>query len=166
LKIAEFNAAFLSEKAKRLEKKIAVRRINKKIGGIGSCKKAEEESRKIAERTKAEVEKTLQEAARKSEEIAMGQMAATSPENKRGLELEAEVHKQAGLIAKRKDGLITEGAQRYKDLTEYKKLEADIGLLLNGGGRNKNRDGYKAVFWVDCGNREPHPAGKRRKVPF
>ena len=140
LKNAEFNAAFLAEKAKRLEKKVKTEELAKKQEELDAAKKAEEESRKIAERTKAEVERTLQEAARKSEEIALEQMTTTSPEKKRILELEADIHKQVGLIAKRKEELITEGAQIYKDFTEYKKLEADIGLLLNRGGTTKEID--------------------------
>lgn len=140
LKKAEFNAAFLAEKAKRLEERVMAEELLKKQAELEAAKKAEEESRRIAEMTKAEVEKTLEEAARKTEEIALEQIATTSPEKKRVLELESEVHKQVGLIAKRKDDLITEGAQRYKDLTEYKKLEADIGLLLSRGGTTKEID--------------------------
>ena len=140
LKNAEFNAAFLAEKATRLEERLRTEELIQKQAELEAAKRAEEESRKIAERTKAEVEKTLQEAARKGEEIALEQMATTSPEKKRVLELEAEVHKQVGLIAKRKDDLITEGAQRYKDFTESKKLEADIGLLLSRGGTTKEID--------------------------
>ncbi len=140
LKNAEYNAAFLTEKAKRLEERIREDELAKKQAELEAAKKAEEESRKAAESTKAEVEKTLQEAARKSEEIALEQMTTTSPEKKRVLELEAEVHKQTALIAKRKDELITEGSQRYKDFTEYKKLEAEIGLLLSRGGTTKEID--------------------------
>ncbi|KXK25639.1 MAG: hypothetical protein UZ01_03223 [Candidatus Brocadia sinica] len=140
LKNAEFNAAFLAEKATRLEERLREEELIRKQAELEAAKRAEEESRKIAERTKAEVEKALQEAARKSEEIVMEQMTTTSPEKKRLLELEAEVHKQVGLIAKRKDELITEGAQIYKDFTEYKKLEADIGLLLSKGGTTKEID--------------------------
>jgi len=140
LKNAEFNAAFLAEKAKRLEERLRAEELIKKQAELEAAKRAEEESRKIAERTKVEVEKALQEAVKKGEEIAIKQMITTSPEKKRVLELEAEVHKQVGLIAKRKDELITEGAQRYKDVTEYKKLEADIGLLLSRGGTSKEID--------------------------
>ena len=140
LKNAEFNTAFLAEKATRLEERLRAEELIKKQAELAAAKRAEEESRKIAERTKAEVEKVLQEAARKGEEIALEQMATTSPEKKRVLELEAEVHKQVGLIAKRKDELITEGAQRSKDFTESRKLEADIGLLLSRGGTTKEID--------------------------
>lgn len=140
LKNAEFNAAFLAEKATRLEERLRAEELIQKQTELEAAKRAEEESRKITERIKAEVEKTLQEAAKKGEEIALEQMATTSPEKKRVLELEAEVHKQVGLIAKRKDELITEGAQRYKDFTESKKLEADIGLLLSRGGTTQEID--------------------------
>ena len=140
LKNAEFNAAFLAEKATRLEERLRAEELIQNQAELEAAKRAEEESRKIAERTKAEVEKALQEAVKKGEEIAIEQMITTSPEKKRVLELESEVHKQVGLIAKRKDELITEGAQRYKDFTEYKKLEADIGLLLSRGGTSKEID--------------------------
>lgn len=140
LKYAEFNAAFLVEKAKRLEEKLKAEDVIKKQAELEAAKRAEEESRKIAERIKAEVEKTLQEAVKKGEEVAVEQMLTTSPEKKRVLELKSEVHKQVGLVAKRKDELITEGSQRYKDFTEYKKLEADIGLLLSKAGTTKEID--------------------------
>lgn len=140
LKCAEFNTAFLIEKGKRLEEKLKTEELIRKQAELEAAKRAEEESRRIAERTKSEIEKTLQEATRKSEEIALEQMVATSPEKKRVLELESDVPKQVGLIAKRKDDLITEGAQRYKDVTEYKKLEAEVELLLSRGETTKEID--------------------------
>ncbi|MEP9412335.1 MAG: mechanosensitive ion channel [Candidatus Brocadia sp.] len=140
LKNAEYNAAFLAEKARRLEELQSAEELKKKQEDLDAAKKAEEASRKIAEVTKAEVEKTLQEAAKKVEEVVQKQMFALSPEKKRTLELEAEVHKQAGLVAKKKDELITVGSLRYQDITEFKKLEADVSLLLSKGGTSKEID--------------------------
>ncbi len=140
LKNAELNAAFLAEKAKRLEERMKAEELIGKQAELKAAKKDEEESRKTAERTKADVEKALQESAKKTEEIALMQMATTSPEKKRLLELEAELHKQDGLVARKKDELITEGAQRYKDVTEYKKLEAEIGIMMSRGGTTKEID--------------------------
>jgi len=140
LKYAEFNFAFLIEKGKLLEEKLKAEELAKKQVELEAAKRAEEESRKIVERTKSEIEKTLQEATKKSEEIAQEQMVTTSPEKKRVLELESDVSKQVGLVAKRKDDLITEGAQRYKDLTVYKKLEAEVELLLSKGETAKEID--------------------------
>ncbi len=140
LKNAELNAAFLAEKAKRLEEKLKAEEVKKKHAELEAAKKTEEVTQKVAEITRAEAERTLQEAAKKGEEVAQKQMIETSPEKKRVLELEAEVHKQVGIVAKKKDELITEGTQRYKDVTEYKKLEADIELLLSRGAASKEVD--------------------------
>ncbi|OHC06933.1 MAG: hypothetical protein A3K50_02050, partial [Planctomycetes bacterium RIFOXYD12_FULL_42_12] len=138
LKNAEFNSAFLAEKARRLEERIKAEELKKKQAELEAAKKAEEVTQKVAEVTRAEAEKTIQETARKTEEIAQEQMVTTSPEKKRVLELEAEVQKQLGLIAKKKDDLITIGAQRYKDVTEYKKLEAEVEDLINKGAALKD----------------------------
>ena len=138
LKNAELNSAFLAEKARRLEERIKAEELKKKQAELEVAKKAEEITQKVAEVTRAEAEKTIQETARKTEEIAQEQMVTTSPEKKRVLELEAEVHKQIGLVAKKKDELITIGAQRYKDVTEYKKLEAEVEDLINKGAALKD----------------------------
>src|SRR3990167_2596863 len=138
LKNAEFNSAFLAEKARRLEERIKAEELKKKQAELEAAKKAEEVTQKVAEVTRAEAEKTIQETARKTEEIAQEQMVTTSPEKKRVLELEAEVQKQLGLIAKKKDDLITIGAQRYKDVTEYKKLESEAEDLINKGAALKD----------------------------
>ncbi len=133
LKNAELNSALLAEKANRLEEKAREEELKKKQAALEVAKKAEEVTQKVAEVTRAEAEKTIQETARKTEEIALEQMVTTSPEKRRVLELEAEVHKQIGSVAKKKDDLITIGAQRYKDVTELKKLEAEVEDLINKG---------------------------------
>ncbi|HHT9146025.1 MAG TPA: mechanosensitive ion channel domain-containing protein [Candidatus Wunengus sp. YC61] len=138
LKNAELNSTFLAEKARRLEERIKAEELKKKQAELEAAKKAEEVTQKVAEVTRAEAEKTIQETARKTEEIAQEQMVTTSPEKKRVLELEAEVHKQIGLVAKKKDELITIGAQRYKDVTEHRKLEAEVEDLINKGAASKD----------------------------
>ena len=138
LKNAELNSALLAEKASRLEEKAREEELKKKQAELEVAKKAEEVTQKVAEVRRAEAEKTIQETARKTAEIAQEQMVTTSPEKKRVLELEAEVQKQLGLIAKKKDDLITIGAQRYKDVTEYKKLEAEVEDLINKGAALKD----------------------------
>lgn len=138
LKNAELNSALLAEKASRLEEKTREEELKKKQAELEVAKKAEEVTQKVAEVTRAESEKTIQETARKTEEIALEQMVTTSPEKRRVLELEAEVHKHIGLVAKKKDDLITIGAQRYKDVTEVKKLEAEVEDLRNKGAALKD----------------------------
>lgn len=138
LKYAEFNAEVLAEKAGLLEEKQKTEALKRKQEELAYAKKVEEVTKKAAEATRAEAERTIQEAAKKGEEIIQKQMITTSPEKKRVLELEAEVHKQNGLVAKKKDELITEGAQRYKGRTELKKLQADIGVFLSNGSTAKD----------------------------
>ncbi|MEK7698815.1 MAG: hypothetical protein AAB332_00275, partial [Planctomycetota bacterium] len=131
LKNAELNAAYLAEQANRLEQKLKDEEFKKKQAELEAAKIVEAVTQKAAEVTRAESEKTLQEAAKKGEEVIQMQKITTSPEKKRVLELEAEIHKQVGYVAKKNDELITESAQRFKDITEYKQLEADLDLLLS-----------------------------------
>ncbi|HHT9130032.1 MAG TPA: hypothetical protein ACFYEC_04110, partial [Candidatus Brocadiaceae bacterium] len=140
LKNAELNAAFLAEKINRLEEKQREGELKKKQAEVEAAKKDEVITEKAAEASRIEVGKALQEAVKKGEEVAQRQLITTSPEKKRVLELEAEVQKQVGLVAKRKDDLIAEGTQRYKDFTEYKKSEADSELLLNRRGTSSEID--------------------------
>jgi small-conductance mechanosensitive channel len=96
------------------------------------AKKAEEERRKIAEEEKAKAELEKKEALKKEEVAVQKQLEETSPEKKRVLEVEADVHKQQGLIATIKDELITLGTERYKDRAEFKKIQKDIEEILGG----------------------------------
>ncbi|MBM4054750.1 MAG: mechanosensitive ion channel [Planctomycetes bacterium] len=137
-KHAELNAEVLAEKANLLEEKQKAEELRKKQEELEAAKKIEEVTKKAAEATRAEAEKTIQEAAKKSEEIVQQQMITTSPEKKRVLELEAEVHKQVGSVAKKKDDLITEGTQRSKGRTELKKLQTEISAFLSKGGTAKD----------------------------
>ena len=96
------------------------------------AKKAEEERRRAAEEEKAKAELEKKEALKKEEVAVQKQLKATSPERKRVLEVEADVHKQQGLIATMKDELITTGNERHKDRTEFKRIQKDIGKILGG----------------------------------
>ncbi|MCF6148663.1 MAG: mechanosensitive ion channel [Candidatus Kuenenia sp.] len=138
VKNAEFNAEVLTEKANLLEEKQKTEELKKKQEELADAKKLEELTKKAAEATRAEAEKTIQEAAKKGEEIVQQQLITTAPEKKRVLKLEAEVHKQIGLVAKKKDEVITEGTQRYKGRTELKKLQADISTFLSKDGTAKD----------------------------
>lgn len=140
LKNAELNAAVLDEKVYCLEEKFKREELKKKQADLEAAKKVAEINQKIAETNREKVEKTLQDAIKRSEKIALEQVTTTSPEKKRVLELEAEVHKQEVLLARQKDELITEGTQRYKDVAEYKELETNIELFLSKGSASKEID--------------------------
>ena len=118
-------AAILSNKFKEAE-------AQRKEKEAEEAKKAEEERRRIAEEEKAKAELEKMEALRKAEIAVQKQSETTSPERKRVLEVEADVHKQQGLIATMKDELITVGNKRHKDRTEFKRIQRDIEEMLGG----------------------------------
>jgi len=96
------------------------------------AKKIEEERRRIAEEEKARIELEKKIALKKEEVAVQKQLEETSPEKKRVLEVEADLHKQKGLIATMKDELITVGNERHKDRAEFKRIEKEIEEILGG----------------------------------
>ena len=140
LKNAELNAAYLAEKANRLEVQLKDEELKKKQAELEAAKRVEAVTQKAAEATRVASEKTLQEVAKKGEEVIQLQKITTSPEKRRVLELEAETHKLVGYVAKKNDELITESAQRFKDVTESKQLEADFDLLFSKAETIKDLD--------------------------
>ncbi len=118
-------AGILSTKFKEAEEQ-------RKAKEAEEAKKAEEERRRIAEEEKAKAELEKKVALKKEEIAVQKQLEETSPEKKRVLEVEADVHKQQGLIAAIKDELITTGNERHKDLTEFKKIQKEIEEILGG----------------------------------
>lgn len=118
-------AGILSNKFKEAE-------AQRKAEEAEEAKKAEEERRRTAEEEKARAELEKKEALKKEEVAVQKQLEATSPERKRVLEVEADVHKQQGLIATIKDELITVGNERHKDRTEFKRIQKDIETILGG----------------------------------
>ncbi|MDR4498380.1 MAG: mechanosensitive ion channel [Candidatus Scalindua sp.] len=96
------------------------------------ARKAEEERRRVAEEEKARAEMEKMIALKKAEVAVQKQLEATSPEKKRVLEVEADVHKQEGIIATIKDELINEDTVRYKDREELKRIQNDVEKMLGG----------------------------------
>ena len=93
---------------------------------------AEEERRRLAEEEKARVglEKKI---ALKREKIAVQkQLQETSPERKRVLAVEADVHKQQGMIVTIKEELITADNERHKDRAEFRRIQKDLEEILGG----------------------------------
>jgi small-conductance mechanosensitive channel len=118
-------AGILSNKFKEAE-------AQRKAKEAEEAKKAEEERRRIAEEAKAKADLEKKEALKKEEIAVQKQLEETSPERKRVLEVEADVHKQQGLIATMKDELITVGNERHKDRVEFKRIQKDIEEILGG----------------------------------
>ena len=118
-------AGILSLKFKEAE-------IQRKEKEAEEAKRAEAERRKIAEEAKAKAELEKEEALKQEKIAAQKQLEETSPERKRILEVEADVHKQEGFIATIKDELITVGTERHKYLAELKKIQESIEELLGG----------------------------------
>lgn len=106
--------------------------IKRKKKEAEEAKRAEAERRKIAEEEKAKAELEKKKALREEEIAVQKQLEETSPEKKRILEVEADVHKQERFIATIKDELITVGTERHKYLAELKKIQESIEELLGG----------------------------------
>ena len=149
LKNAELNATYLAEKANRLEVQLKDVELKKKQAELDAAKMIEAVTQKAAEASRAASEKTLQEVAKKGEEVIQLQKITTSPEKRRVLELEAEVHKLVGYVAKKNDELIAENAQRFKDITDYKQLEADFDLLFSEAETTKQLDEIQSKAEAD-----------------
>jgi small-conductance mechanosensitive channel len=92
--------------------------------------KEAEEARVEEEKARAELEK--KEALKREEIAVQKQLEETSPEKRSVLEVEADVHKQKSFVAERKDELITEDANSYKDRAEFKRIQKNIEELLGG----------------------------------
>jgi small-conductance mechanosensitive channel len=118
-------AGILSQKFKEEE-------AQRKEKEAEEAKKAEEERRRIAEEAKAKAELEKKKALQKAEIAVQKQLEETSPERKRVLEVEADVHKQQGLIATMKDELITVGNERHRDRVEFKRIQKNIEEILGG----------------------------------
>ena len=96
------------------------------------AKIVEEKRRRIAEEEKAKAELEKRKALKKAEIAVQKQLEETSPERKRILEVEADVHKQEGLIATIKDELITAGTEKEEYLAELRKTGENVKELLGG----------------------------------
>jgi len=96
------------------------------------AKKAEEERRRLAEEEKARAELEKKVALKKEEIAVQKQLEETSPERKRVLAVEADVHKQQGIIATIKNELIATSNDRHKDRAEFRKIQKEIEEVLIG----------------------------------
>jgi Small-conductance mechanosensitive channel len=99
---------------------------------VEEARKIEEERRRIAEEEKARAELEKKIALKKEEAAVQKQLEETSPERKRVLAVEADVHKQQALIATMKDELLTTGNESHKDRAEFKSIRKDIEEILGG----------------------------------
>ncbi|MFQ5686353.1 MAG: hypothetical protein ACE5GV_06800, partial [Candidatus Scalindua sp.] len=128
----ELEKEIKTEIAGILSLKFKEEEIQRKEKEAEETKRTEEEIRRIAEEEKAKAELEKREALKQAEIAVQKRLEETSPERKRILEIEAELHKQEGLIATIKDELITVGTERHKYLTEFKKILENIDELLGG----------------------------------
>ena len=114
------------------QKNLKKRSLQKQEKEAEEVKKAEEERRRLAEEEKARVELEKKIALKKEEIAVQKQLEETSPERKRVLEVEADVHKQQGIIATIKNELITTDNERHKDRAEFRKIQKEIEEILVG----------------------------------
>ena len=115
-----------------LSLKFKEKEIQRKEKEAEETKRTEEEIRRIAEEEKAKAELEKKEALKQEEIAVQERLEETSPERKRILEIEADVHKQKGLIATIEDELITVGTDRHEYLAGFKEILENIDELLGG----------------------------------
>jgi small-conductance mechanosensitive channel len=116
-----------------LSKKFKEAELQRKEKEAEAVKKAEEERRRLAKEKKARVELEKKVALKKEKIAVQKQLEETSPEKKKVLAIEADVHQQQGIIATIEDELITTGNDRYNDRAEFRKIQKDIEEILVGG---------------------------------
>jgi len=112
-------------------------------------RKADEERRRFAEEEKAKVGLEKEVALKKAEIAVQKQLVETSPERKKVLAAEADIHQQQGIIATIKDELITIGNERHKDHTESRKIQIDIERILVGENTPDVIDAELGVISID-----------------
>ncbi|GJQ57248.1 MAG: hypothetical protein SCALA701_00490 [Candidatus Scalindua sp.] len=99
---------------------------------VEESERIENEIRKKAEEEKAKAELERREALRREVIAIQKSLKETSPEKKRLLEIEADIHGQTGLNATLKDELITVGTERYEYITDFKEIQTKVDEVLGG----------------------------------
>jgi len=118
--------------AELLSKRFIEAELQRKEKEAEAVRKAEDERRRLSAEEKARVELEKEVALKKEEIAVQKQLEETSPERRKVLAAEADIHQQQGIIATIKDELITIGNQRHKDHTESRKIQKDIERILAG----------------------------------
>ena len=118
--------------AELLSKRFIEAELQRKEKEAEAVRKAEDERRRLSAEEKARVELEKEVALKKEEIAVQKQLEETSPERRKVLAAEADIHQQQGIIATIKDELITIGNQRHKDHTESRKIQKDIEKILAG----------------------------------
>ncbi len=113
---------------------IAVERteVQRKEKEAEETKRIEEETRRVAEEEKAKAELQKKQALEKVEIAIQKKLEEPSPEKKRVLGVEADVHKQKSFVATLKDELITVGTENREDRAEFKRIQKDIEEMRGG----------------------------------
>ena len=96
------------------------------------ARRIEEETRKVAEEEKVRAEFEKKEALKKEEIAVQKKLEETSPERKRVLGVEADVHRQKSFVATLKDELITVGTENLEGRAEFKRIQKNIEEMLGG----------------------------------
>ena len=115
-----------------LSKRFIEAELQRKEKEAEAVRKAEDERRRLSAEEKARVELEKEVALKKEEIAVQKQLEETSPERRKVLAAEADIHQQQGIIATIKDELITIGNHRHKDHTESRKIQKDIERILAG----------------------------------
>ena len=129
---AQQKLVLLKQRSSLLDKKVEEVEIARLKKESQQARWTEEEKRKEAKVEILALRKEEEEALKKARELEQRQQEDISPEERLSLELESTVLKLRGDIAKKKDAVITEGTRRYRNDTEFKKLNEEVRIMLGG----------------------------------
>ena len=122
----------LKQRSSSLDKKVEAVEIARLKKESQLARRTEEEKRKEARAEILALRKEEEEALKKAQELERRLQEDISAEERLSLELESTVLKLRGGIAKKKDTIITEETRRYRNDTDFKKLNEDVHVMLGG----------------------------------
>jgi len=131
LKNAELNADLLMEKSHRLEEIFNTGQAKKKDVPKVAAREAVTKEQRVEGSPIVKAAEGVSRVTERGTSSAADVAAESVQREKWVKDLEAEVQHLSKVVAQRKDALITEGKQRFKDATEYKKTTSDIEFMLS-----------------------------------
>ncbi|MEK7699331.1 MAG: mechanosensitive ion channel domain-containing protein, partial [Planctomycetota bacterium] len=134
LKNAELNADLLTEKSHRLEEIFNVEPAKKEDAPKVAANETVTKDRKVEGATSAKVDEGVSPVSEKKKTSGADAATESARREKWVKDLEVEAQHLPKIVAQRKDELITEGKQRFKDASEYKKATSDIEFMLSSAG--------------------------------
>ncbi|MBI5309229.1 MAG: hypothetical protein HZB37_13100, partial [Planctomycetes bacterium] len=131
LENAELNANLLKEKFHRLQEIFNTEPAKKEDAPKVAVQEAVTKDQEMEVPTSAKADEGISPASENEKTSGADAATESARREKWVKDLESEAQHLSKVVAQRKDELITEGKQRFKDASEYKKAASDIEFLLS-----------------------------------